>query len=572
MAAFTSPQYGPDGRLLVPIMIFQTRRRALALALSSIPLSITTVLFAGLASPALAQLSVAEALALAGPTDEINQFFGIHGEPGGSWVAGAGLTDNPGEGVIFGVRAGSGISTPGILRRAETLSGYAQRSLLSPQVRGDQVAYVALPVGGSMGSAWLDDELLAAPGDVIGSTGLRWTTIQLVQFGPGDELYIRGSATPVGSASSPRFVIASYPAEELVLAVGEPVQGLVQPLVTIGRFTVSDSGEHWAAKVTVDLDGALPFESAIVVDGALYTFSDGTSLLAGDSPTWRNTPFGIPQAWTNFESAYVTDTGSLIYQASVGSSANVYRDRSAVHPIFQPAFSSVINDVDAHGIASITEVRGAALNLNLDAVSLDRLGAGGVDVDGDGAVDLGWSINAQTALSSSAFAGEGRLLAVKTLNGPGGAPFRAIVEAKLAQPRNVICDGEVNGFGAPARLRIVGSDEVAFSDLRLMVTGVPPVTTVLPLFSRATDFIPMAGGSSGTLCLGGAIGRSFPVPLSIPFVQHVTIPVFPNAMPQPSGPVQAMAGETWYMQVWYRDAFSGAGPSNFSDAIAIEFR
>ena len=43
-------------------------------------------------------------------------------------------------------------------------------------------------------------------------------------------------------------------------------------------------------------------------------------------------------------------------------------------------------------------------------------------------------------------------------------------------------------------------------------------------------------------------------------------------LPQPTGNVAAMAGETWNFQAWFRDFVGGAPTSNFSDAWQITWQ
>ncbi|MEZ6014578.1 MAG: hypothetical protein R3F49_05650 [Planctomycetota bacterium] len=81
----------------------------------------------------------------------------------------------------------------------------------------------------------------------------------------------------------------------------------------------------------------------------------------------------------------------------------------------------------------------------------------------------------------------------------------------------------------------------------------------------------MPGGSRGTLCLSGAIGRYIGpgqilqanptggIALALDLLQH----------PTPNGFVQVTAGETWHFQAWYRDAFMGSATSNFTDGISV---
>ncbi|MEO0662484.1 MAG: hypothetical protein AAFZ87_13190, partial [Planctomycetota bacterium] len=88
--------------------------------------------------------------------------------------------------------------------------------------------------------------------------------------------------------------------------------------------------------------------------------------------------------------------------------------------------------------------------------------------------------------------------------------------------------------------------------------------------SRAA-LVPMAGGSSGTLCLGGAIGR-FPAIVPPADVNGTyALRLYTNALPQPASEVPALAGETWIFQVWYRDFFGTSAGSNFSDAVRWTF-
>lgn len=82
----------------------------------------------------------------------------------------------------------------------------------------------------------------------------------------------------------------------------------------------------------------------------------------------------------------------------------------------------------------------------------------------------------------------------------------------------------------------------------------------------------MAGGSQGTLCLGGAVGR-----LNAPGQAQnggscglfdLTLDL--AMMPQPTGFVSVLPGETWTFQCWHRDANPGL-TSNFSNAVSVTF-
>ncbi len=82
------------------------------------------------------------------------------------------------------------------------------------------------------------------------------------------------------------------------------------------------------------------------------------------------------------------------------------------------------------------------------------------------------------------------------------------------------------------------------------------------------------GGSAGTLCLGGSIGRyvgpgqvlnsgaAGAFELVLDLTQH----------PTPTGLVAVQAGETWNFQAWYRDAVGGTPVSNFTSGRSIAFQ
>ena len=82
------------------------------------------------------------------------------------------------------------------------------------------------------------------------------------------------------------------------------------------------------------------------------------------------------------------------------------------------------------------------------------------------------------------------------------------------------------------------------------------------------------GGSLGTLCLGGGVGR-FDRPGEARTADGqgtVTLDVDLSDVPQPLAAQSVVAGETWRFQAWYRDAVNGVATSNFSGSLAVEFR
>ncbi|MEM9294160.1 MAG: hypothetical protein AAGD01_20955, partial [Acidobacteriota bacterium] len=125
-----------------------------------------------------------------------------------------------------------------------------------------------------------------------------------------------------------------------------------------------------------------------------------------------------------------------------------------------------------------------------------------------------------------------------------------------------------NSTGAPAELIAVGSAAASAGLLELRASGLPSSAVALPIVSRGTALVPMVGGSAGTLCLGGAIGRFDLVQAGLGGA--LSLPVDLGALPRPNGTAPALAGETWVLQLWYRDA--AANTSNLTNASSVAFR
>ncbi|MEZ6018061.1 MAG: hypothetical protein R3F49_23350 [Planctomycetota bacterium] len=141
----------------------------------------------------------------------------------------------------------------------------------------------------------------------------------------------------------------------------------------------------------------------------------------------------------------------------------------------------------------------------------------------------------------------------------------ALVGANTCGPAVVNSTGEASGILA------VGSTSVAANALTLRARRVPLQSTGLFLVSNQLGFVPGAGGSTGALCLSGAVGRFGPNPAQSGSTGELTRPIDLTALPRPAGPVPVQAGQTWAFQVWFRDTSGGAATSNFSDAIRVTF-
>lgn len=129
----------------------------------------------------------------------------------------------------------------------------------------------------------------------------------------------------------------------------------------------------------------------------------------------------------------------------------------------------------------------------------------------------------------------------------------------------------VNSTGLPGELSYGGCATLAQDDLALGARHLPPHRPGLFLVSRDQDLVPLIGGSQGTLCLGGAIGRYVDQLADTGSSGVLELAVDLEAIPIPGGSHAAQVGETWNFQCWYRDANPGP-TSNLTDALRVTVR
>jgi len=136
------------------------------------------------------------------------------------------------------------------------------------------------------------------------------------------------------------------------------------------------------------------------------------------------------------------------------------------------------------------------------------------------------------------------------------------------------CTANNNSTGTTGLMTATGSAVVANNNLTLSATRLSLNSFGFFLTSRTQGFVANPGGSSGNLCVGGAIGR-FVGPGQIKnsgTTGGINLAINVNAMPTPVGPVAAVAGETWNFQAWHRDSVAGNPTSNFTNGLALLFQ
>jgi len=129
-----------------------------------------------------------------------------------------------------------------------------------------------------------------------------------------------------------------------------------------------------------------------------------------------------------------------------------------------------------------------------------------------------------------------------------------------------------NASGNSGVMSATGSASVSANNLTLTATGLTTNAFSYFIAGRTQGFIANPGGSAGNLCLAGAIGRVVGGSiLNSGAAGSISVAANLTALPQPTGPVAAAAGETWHFQCWFRDVAGSSATSNFSDGLRITF-
>ena len=136
------------------------------------------------------------------------------------------------------------------------------------------------------------------------------------------------------------------------------------------------------------------------------------------------------------------------------------------------------------------------------------------------------------------------------------------------------CAANSNSTGVAAAMGATGSPNVGANFLTLDCSSMPQLVFGFFIVSRDGGFVANPGGSSGNLCLSGAIGR-FVGPGQIQnsgLGGTINWQVDLTALPQPNGFESATAGDIWRFQCWFRDSNGTQVTSNFSDGLSITFQ
>ncbi len=136
------------------------------------------------------------------------------------------------------------------------------------------------------------------------------------------------------------------------------------------------------------------------------------------------------------------------------------------------------------------------------------------------------------------------------------------------------CTAVQNSTGSISEMSAVGSLAVASNSVLLGASDMPAFAFAFFITSQVQGFTMNPGGSSGNLCVAGAVGR-YVGPGQIQqagTAGTISLAIDLTQIPQPLGFVSAGAGETWNFQAWYRDSSPSGPTSNFTNGLSITFQ
>ena len=130
-----------------------------------------------------------------------------------------------------------------------------------------------------------------------------------------------------------------------------------------------------------------------------------------------------------------------------------------------------------------------------------------------------------------------------------------------------------NSTGSTAAMSAAGSDVASDHNLTLGAAQLPVGAFAFFITSQTQGSVLNPGGSTGTLCVVGSVGRY----VGGGQIQQanaggtISLPINLTQVPQPTGFVSVSAGDTWNFQAWYRDSSPTGPTSNFTDGLSITF-
>lgn len=363
---------------------------------------------------------------------------------------------------------------------------------------------------------------------------------------------------PTGSLSGIRIGLGRQmcTASDHVIGVGDWTSGRTEQHVyvlardSLGTWSIAETAAFDVASFTSVISDIDANEHFVVVGDSSAQCGAGAAR-PGRVHVFRRTPSGLSRIQTLFaRDPFVStnNTNGCPISDQFGYSVALDGNRLVV------GAGNALVDQGFDGAAEVFEFNGTEFErthlLRLDDPAATYKFGCAVDIDGD---------TVAVGMKNYSDGPAGILW-------PGGVAFFDL-------PRGTTeCPGQINTTGGAADLTMHGTASLAIGDVHGRVVGLPVGATCLPLVGSAASNVPGAGGSQGTLCLGGQLGR-FDGEVGFADADgRFSFDVDASALPLSAGIRAIAAGETWRFQVWYRDTTPGGLPgSNFSSAVAADF-
>lgn len=135
------------------------------------------------------------------------------------------------------------------------------------------------------------------------------------------------------------------------------------------------------------------------------------------------------------------------------------------------------------------------------------------------------------------------------------------------------CSGVSNSTGVNGSIVATGATDPTANAVTVTASNLPGSMFGFFLTSRTPAVVAQAGGSQGTLCLGGTIGR-YAGPgqiLRSDITGSFRLTLDLSAMPIGIASVPVTSGQTWRFQAWHRDTVNNVATSNLTDAVEVLF-
>lgn len=417
--------------------------------------------------------------------------------------------------------------------------------------------------------------LLLEDGDAVaGAAGITWT-----QFF-GATIGTDGRVGVAGTVSSGRRA-ATFDGALLALTQTTTPTGSSSgaPISQIDGgdlgFDISADGSTWGIKGSVGSQNAIVVNNHVTLEVGEPVpgsgFTRDISRVTGQSidPAGRAFGWGLNEAdgrdWIIRDGVIIAEE----FDPIVPGSPDVWGQTLTLAPGFGYAVGNRAGDYLIAG-----GLRGQSIDALVRNGTEEIIRTGDpIDVDGNGLFDDDAHLGFFRELGG--WGDNGALYAIVTLRNSSNANLgQAVIRFDIpgGSLGQVYCQSQTNSTGSVARLSLTGSDVASVNNLELHCDSLPLGSSGYFLVGQTQASVPGAGGSQGTICLGGSIGRFVGGGVkNSGTTGSVSGPVDVTVIPTPLGPVPAIAGQTWNFQYWYRDA-NPATTSNFSPGVALTFQ